>query len=196
MTIQGLHFGPLDAAATHCVLDGARVGREIERVIALAPESTSLYRGKSAETLRNVAPYLLRFEPGSMLMKNYFARGWGNSWGVLLGTRATLAMIQGHLRQFLIVQDEAGRSLYFRFYDPRVLRIFLPTCSRPQLKQLFGPIDRMIVEDEDPHRALVFHLDRGNLVRTVVDLSQDGGKQIIPAIRQPAPGAVEDSLIV
>jgi hypothetical protein len=30
---------------------------------------------------------------------------------------------------FLIVEDPDGEEMYFRFYDPRVLRKFLPVCS-------------------------------------------------------------------
>ena len=53
--------------------------------------------------------------------------------------------------------------MYFRFYDPRVLRIFLPTCDAAQLKEFFGPVAHFICEDEDPAFGLVFSLEQGKL---------------------------------
>ena len=32
--------------------------------------------------------------------------------------------LRRHLRRFLLVKDESGRQLYFRYYDPRVLRLY------------------------------------------------------------------------
>jgi hypothetical protein len=62
-----------------------------------------------------------------------------------------------------MVKTEEGEELYFRFYDPRVLRIFLPTCDREQLKDFFGPVDYYLCEDEDPAYGLVFSLENSAL---------------------------------
>jgi hypothetical protein len=61
------------------------------------------------------------------------------------------------------VQDENDEELYFRFYDPRVLRMFIPTCDRAQLSEFFGEIDYFITQDEDPDFALKFSLVQGTL---------------------------------
>jgi hypothetical protein len=62
------------------------------------------------------------------------------------------------------VKTEQGKMLYFRFYDPRVLRIFLPTCDAMQLRELFGDaIDSFILEDEDPAFAIRFWQENGVL---------------------------------
>jgi hypothetical protein len=56
--------------------------------------------------------------------------------------------VRKHLRRLLMVKlDDGGRRLYFRFYDPRVLRAFLPTCSVRQDEEMFG--------DRDIHSFLV-----------------------------------------
>ena len=78
-----------------------------------------------------------------------------------------------HFRKFLIVQAEDGMELYFRFYDPRVLRIFLPTCTRNQLIEFFGPVQKHIMEDEDPSYALIFSLENGILRKERVKLTTD-----------------------
>ena len=45
-----------------------------------------------------------------------------------------------------MVGAPGGERVYFRFYDPRVLRVYLPTCSSSELKGVFGPVGRFVVE--------------------------------------------------
>ena len=61
-----------------------------------------------------------------------------------------------HLRRLLRVQDESGRKLAFRFYDPRVLRVYLPTCTAEEAKQFFGPVPRILAESEDAKKLLSY----------------------------------------
>ena len=65
-----------------------------------------------------------------------------------------------HLRTFLKVYGPDLTPLYFRYYDPRVLRTYLPTCNEQEMRTVFGPVLRYIVEDED-HDRLVEVLVRG-----------------------------------
>ena len=48
-----------------------------------------------------------------------------------------------------MVYNEDGKPLYFRFYDPRVFRVYLPTCNESELEIIFGPVSRYLVESED-----------------------------------------------
>ncbi|MCF6281484.1 MAG: DUF4123 domain-containing protein [Candidatus Polarisedimenticolaceae bacterium] len=45
----------------------------------------------------------------------------------------------------------------FRFYDPRVLRLYLPTCTGNEAKQFFGPIPQIIVEAENSTCLLTYN---------------------------------------
>lgn len=138
------------------LLDAARVGGEMSEARALAPDALSLYKGLSEESLSDVAPYVVPFEASSGFAAWLVAKGGGKSWGVFIETRASIEEIHRHLRKFLLVRTEDGRELYFRFYDPRVLRIFLKTCSPGQLSDLFGPVTRYAAEDEQSKFMLVF----------------------------------------
>ena len=62
------------------------------------------------------------------------------------------------MKGFLRVRDEQGRFMLFRYYDPRVLRQYLPTCRYDELKTVFGPIRQFIVEGEQPSQLLEFSL--------------------------------------
>jgi hypothetical protein len=72
----------------------------------------------------------------------------GKPWGVFVRSSATLRELRKHFRAFLIVKNEQRESLYFRFYDPRVLRIFLPTCDTEQFQQFFGAVSSYVAENE------------------------------------------------
>jgi len=69
--------------------------------------------------------------------------------------------LRHHLRTFLRVRAPDGRVLYFRYYDPRVLRVYLPTCNATELKQVFGPIRRFDMESPDGRAVLSFALAAG-----------------------------------
>jgi hypothetical protein len=147
----------------HIILDGAKLDLELNIAKELNPEFDSLYRGEPEESLATVAPYIFSVERGQEFESWYFEKGWGDAWGVLVYADKELKTLRKHFRHFLMVQTEDKQQLYFRFYDPRVLRIFLPTCDEEQLEDFFGPVDYFICEDEDPDSGLVFSLEDGNL---------------------------------
>lgn len=129
-----------------------------------ANEHLCLFRGHEEDYLKNVAPFLFDFDWKSKFTTRLISKNWGMSNTVGINSNDGFSYIFKHLRKFLMVKTEDGQQLYFRFYDPRVLRIFLPTCDASQLKEFFGPVEEFICEDEDPAFALIFSLDKGNLV--------------------------------
>ncbi len=135
---------------THILLDAARMGEAMEMAQQRNSTHDSLYRGRSEESLSEVAPYIFTLIGKKEFLAWYFDKGWGDSWGVIVKSVYPMEELHKHFRKFLMVQTEDGEELYFRFYDPRVLRIFLPTCDQSQIREFFEKIDYFIVEDEDP----------------------------------------------
>jgi hypothetical protein len=81
--------------------------------------------------------------------------------------------LRRHLRRLLLVKDTGGRRLVFRYYDPRVLRKYLPTCFPAELEEMFGPIERFWMEAEEPSTMLSFSRPARTLVKDQIDLSVD-----------------------
>ncbi|GAB4002288.1 hypothetical protein GCM10028807_60630 [Spirosoma daeguense] len=148
------------------ILDAARIGFKMQQVQELNLAFDSLYRGDSQELLAGIAPYLFQYEIGSefdiALKENY-----GDSWGIGIISNVPMAALHKHFRKFLLVKDETGKELYFRFYDPRVLRVFLPSCDAIQLIEFFGPVQQFIVEDPEHQRMLLFEQKDGRLLTGV-----------------------------
>jgi len=128
------------------VLDGARDTRIFPALDLLDRDYCCLYAGKLDPQLARAAPYLVRLEPGDRFSDFLIDEGWGRNWGIFLRTRTSYAELRKHLRTFLRVRDESGRKLIFRWYDPRVFRVYLPTCTAGELRTVFGPVDQYLIE--------------------------------------------------
>lgn len=117
-----------------------------------------LFSDNVSNNMADVAPYLIEVEFKSGRDGHGYLKQWsvqqGRSIGILLLTAADAGLTWRHLRQVFVVTDEARRSYYFRFYDPRVLRTFLPACSGAEAREFFGPIEQILVEGEPASRLL------------------------------------------
>jgi hypothetical protein len=145
-----------DAESVYAILDGASVPELLPKLKAAMEEHVCLYRGALEPDMAEVAPYLVKLRRESPFTGWILNEGWGNHWGIFLTTPAGIEALRRHLRQFLRVRDHTDQVLYFRYYDPRVLRVYLPTCRRNENKNIYGPITRFIAEEEETGNALVF----------------------------------------
>jgi hypothetical protein len=138
----------------YAVLDGARNRKIYSRIKEHSREVyTCLYEGRLPEVLRYAAPYLVELHRDDFT--HWLLReGWGDNWGIFLISGSPIRDIRRHLRRFLMVEGPNKKQLYFRYYDPRVFRTYLPTCNPDELATIFGPIDSFISEDEDSKRMI------------------------------------------
>ena len=159
-------FGQPDTSV-YAVLDGASVPDLPQVLWEHEPEHVCLYRGELEPDMASVAPYLVKLEHGSAFSTWVLREGWGNHWGIFVVTPADVALgaLRSHFRRFLMVYNPEGKLVYFRYYDPRVLRVYLPTCNAEEMKAVFGPVSNYIVEDKDSSMLLRLSSD-GEKVRT------------------------------
>ncbi len=163
----------------YAILDGARD----ERIHPALTEAVSerdyrclylghklIFLGKMPPVLARAAPYLVRLRKTSNFTRWMISRGWGDCWGIFFLSTAALDPLMNHFRRFLMVKDESGKTFYFRYYDPRVLRIYLPTCSQPELETIFGPVERFFCEDENADTLLEFSRRQDELRRQSIGL--------------------------
>jgi len=140
---------------TFAILDAARDDRIYPALISADCDWLCLYRGDAAARMATVAPYLVELHPLALFTSWLLAEGWSNSWGVFLNADLPLDRLQAHFRRFLMAQLPDGKTVFFRFYDPRVLRVYLPTCDAVERETFFGPVARFVFETDD-HVAAVF----------------------------------------
>jgi hypothetical protein len=164
--IEPLLFGEeRDQTTAFAVLDGASVPNLQLKLWEHKIQHECLFRGKLRPDIAEVAPYLAQLEPNHQFTKFVIEGGWGNHWGIFALSQASLPELRRHFRTFFLVHDSKGQPMYFRYYDPRVLRVFLPTCNAEELRTMFGPVMTYVVEDEQPGIALRFRTADGILRR-------------------------------
>jgi hypothetical protein len=152
-----------------CARDPQRVFRFL---LGCHLEYSCLYSGYLAPALEMAAPYLVQLEHDNQDTRRLIELSWGNSWGVFLKSGTSLIKLRRHLRGFLMVRDPQGRRMAFRYYDPRVLRVYLPTCNGEELRTVFGPIESFWTEPQkDVEQMLEFRFQSGKLVKQIQSLS-------------------------
>lgn len=142
-------------APLYALVDAARAPDGPRQAEKAAVPFESLLAGPLGAELGSVAPYLVEFRSRSSFGRWWFEQ-WGNSAGILVETPADLAELRRHFRTLLIVRGEGRQEYYFRFYDPRVLRVFLPKCTTDEAKRFFGPITALYCEGADGKELLTF----------------------------------------
>ena len=141
------------------VLDGARDRDVWATLYASTMPRECLYAGSLHPALERAAPYLVQLEHDDRQTIRLINRAWGNSWGIFLTADGGLGAMRKHLRKLLKVTGPSGKRLLFRYFDPRVTRVFLPTCSTPQLDEWFGPVQAVLCEGEEDDEVLQFRID-------------------------------------
>ncbi|MCB1778083.1 MAG: DUF4123 domain-containing protein [Candidatus Competibacteraceae bacterium] len=157
-TLQA-HLFALPETTVYAVLDGASAPNLPQMLDRLRVESVCLFPGELEPDVAQVAPYLAVFKPDTPFAEWVLEEGWGRHWGIFVVSRVNLRALRDHLRSFLKVYGPELEPLEFRYYDPRVLRVYLPTCNAKELRTVFGPVLRYLVESEEPGVLLKFSLN-------------------------------------
>ncbi len=153
----------------YAVVDAGRSPEVLTLLYGFGPEMRSLYDGESEARLGPSGPYLVRLPSDGDVLPALLRKGWGQAWGVFVSTSAKFDALRKHFRSLLMVRRQSDAAeLYFRFYDPRVLRAFLPTCDKQQLQAMFGPVSAYLVESQDSGFALrIVPGEEGVMVETI-----------------------------
>ena len=157
------HLFAIPDTTVYAILDGASVPDLPQTLARFEAESECLFRGDLEPDMALVAPYLVRLPPEAPFAEWLVDQGWGRHWGVFAISKADLRDLRMHLRTVLKVYGPDLKPLYFRYYDPRVLRVYLPICNEQESQTIFGPVLRSVVEDEDPTTLLKFWPENGRV---------------------------------
>lgn len=144
----------------YAILDGASVPDLPLKLFEMKPPRYCLLSGELEPDMAEVAPYLVRLYPRTAFTDWLLRECWGKHWGIFAHSRKTLKEMRKHFRSLVTVYDESGKPLIFRYYDPRVLHNFLPTCEPEEIETFFGEVDSYFAESEKEEKLMRF--ERGN----------------------------------
>lgn len=125
----------------YLLLDSNQIPDLYARLFQLAPKAVphALYLTTRYADLANIGPVLVAVEPTSTLAKT-FIEEWQARAGIWLETEANEAELIAHLRSLVHVQLEGEVSAFFRFYDPRIIRLWLADLPDTERDRLMGPV--------------------------------------------------------
>ncbi len=162
------------------VLDGAR-DKRIEPLINNSNiEHSCLYAGNLTYKLKRAAPHIVKLSENSNFTSKILTLGWGKSWGIFLlaNQETSMTTVRANCRRLAKVKGLNGKSLVFRYYDPRVIRLMLPACNQHEVNCILGDsISLLIEQKKENENELGFTLfERGDEQTQVVVKNLDFNK--------------------
>lgn len=154
----------------YCILDGAAVKGLPQKLYETRPPNYPLIRGKLTPDMVHVAPYLVQLLPNGHFTNWLLDESFGKNWGIFVHCRFSITEMRRHFRGLMNVHDEDGKPMLFRFYDPRVIRKFLPTCEPDQIETFFGKVETFFVEAEEGKKLLSYQFENNGLKQGEIDL--------------------------
>jgi hypothetical protein len=125
---------------TWALLDCAQDEDIYGAILQSSNERDCLFAGHLAPELEVAAPHLVCLDVDDRLTHFLLEHGWGQAWGIYLRSDSPGSALRRHLRTFLRVTGPGGAPMLFRYYDPRVLALYLPTCHPNELNTVFGGV--------------------------------------------------------
>ena len=145
-----------------------------------------LFRTQVVSPLGRSAPYLVPIEHTEKLVEVWRNHGLGQSWGIFVSSAEPQARLRQRLRTFNQAKLPDGQVVLFRWWDPRVFRVYLPTCDADDLKQWFASVEEYVCEDADGDGFTIY---RHGLSRNSARSAGTGSRQNLTV--RPSGVAVE-----
>jgi len=178
---RAVHILTHQSAPLFAVLDAARDGMAHDLLKSSRLRSQPLFDAEKADEVALHMPVLVELGQGGAagvgteaqtFLEDLVRSGWGKGWGIFCTSASLLEEVVTHFRSFVLLRTQEQRPLYFRFYDARVLRAFLPTCEPQELNAIFGPIASYLVEADRPDTLLAFSPGADGLITARVSLGE------------------------
>jgi pSer/pThr/pTyr-binding forkhead associated (FHA) protein len=140
-----------EKAPLYAIVDAGRGLRVLELLRQHIEPHQSLYDGLEGETLEDVAPYLVGpMRKDSALLDHLLDEGFGRRWAIFMTSAEKFVEVRRHFRRFLKVEMEhSHEEVFFRFFDPGVLRPFWPTCNAAQKREFAAGLEQIFVEEKN-----------------------------------------------
>jgi hypothetical protein len=146
--IQDILFAN-ESIAAYAIVDGASCPRLRFKLHEMKADYRCLWSGQLEPDIEEVAPYLIALEQDHDFTKWIIKEGFGNHWNIFMLSELGIEAFRKTVRKLQLVRSPDGRSMLFRFYDPRVMEMILPTCGTEQLLTMFDNVSCALYESDD-----------------------------------------------
>lgn len=153
----------------YLLLDGVKIENLPRHLYTLedSPVFEWLYHGTRYHALCPIGPALVVLRPGGALEQS-FLKQWQHDAGLMLESDEPIQPLADHLRSMIHARAPGDAVLLFRYYDPRVMRHWLPDLDSEEKDHLMGPVNRVrlpawadlqerwIIRDQQRHSAPLY----------------------------------------
>lgn len=192
--LVGPLFGPLDerdaVPATLAVIDAAKVANLPEELDASGLPHRCLFQGNARQDWGHVAPWLVALSAEARLTRRLFTAAppfglWAAGAAMFLRADRSLDDLWRHFRKFTQVQDEDGKWLFFRFWQPQSLMMMHRSAHLPEARRFFAPCLRLVAPLPAENRCLMIEPD--TMERTLPPTGDADGTDFPPALIGDGP---------
>jgi Domain of unknown function (DUF4123) len=152
------------------ILDGAHFKSKMDQAILLNENHHNLYTGISPAHLEPLGPFIFEFPHNQEFYEWYMENVQANSRGLIVESIHTFNEVKSHFKTLIKVRTESGHNLFFRFYDSRVIRSFLPTCQEAELIDFFGPVQSIFAQSVEADILLNYRIQNKKLITEKIEL--------------------------
>ena len=132
------------------IVDSARNDEVFRFLITGDAQYRSLFEGTMDVQSYGVSGFLVECKSESPLFQWMTSEAWGDHCCIYFISEASFDELFEHFQQFNRVYLEDDEVVLFRYYDPRVLRKYLPTCDDEEIDIFFGEVKIYFAESKDP----------------------------------------------
>ena len=140
----------------YSVIDGAVLPALLGKLEEHEGESTCLFRGELPFDLAEAAPYLVKLNKDDAFTQWLLKESLESTCCIFAYSDKEFIKLRKHFRSFMKIEDPDGKRLLFRFYDPCVLRAFLPICTPENNNMMFAKVDTYLMLSEKYDELLSF----------------------------------------
>lgn len=138
------------------IVDSARNEEVFRYLITGNVIYKSLFEGTMDVQSFGVSGFLVECKKESSLFQWMTTEVWGNSCCIFFTSKSSFDELFIHFQQFNRVYLEDDEVVLFRYYDPRVLRVYLPSCNHNEIDAFFGDVNNFFAESENPEKINMF----------------------------------------
>lgn len=144
----------------YLILDGAQIDDLVKTIYKLqkTAQVDVLYLNTRFAELQDVSPVLVKVQPTDPLFQK-FQTDWQTTAGIHILAKGDIYTLGNHLRSSLQAKIN-GQPTLFRFYDPRILKLWLETITPQQQSQFMGTITTLYLPATEDSQAKEYHNDQ------------------------------------
>jgi hypothetical protein len=175
-------------AYLYAITDGAYSAALIAHIEKTAPDNLIPLLHPHPAIEATAIPQLIKVsEP---ILETILSAADKTPWGIFVMTKADPETLRVHFRRFLVVQLPDGEHWYFRFYDPRLLPVYVGKCNEWELEKFFGPVRGFGIPAGVESGITVLHFE-GRTSASVIGSATDPYMSAIWHIRPEQAQALE-----